>query len=244
MEHPLCFSAAQCQNLKYRQRSQTLQHFRSDALNQLPHSKEYLLAMYLNSQDPNGAYVNINQELPEEPLILPHHPHNPIPRSLHQYSHSRSHSQHHYHTAHQANDPSNYYNISNVEPNNIPISSKRVSHINEPLTIHNPLTPLDSIGVMQVCNELGFDLDSNPQIPPSRSYTISKSSGRTLYKNSFPQKRVMKDHYTDPSTKISIPTFSMIKVIGVSKKDRSMFLANYNGFYVDIPHHFTQQQSI
>lgn len=244
MEHPLCFSTSRCQNLKYRQRSQTLQHFRGDALSQLPHSKQYLLAMYLNSQDPNGAYVNVHQELPEEPFVLPHHPHNPIPRSLHQYSHSRSHSQHHYHTAHPAEDPSNYYNISSVEPTNIPTRPKHVSPIDEPLTIHNPLTPLDSIGVMQVCNELGYDLDSNPQIPPSRSYTISRSKGRTLYKNSFPQERFMRHHYTDPITRISLLPFSMIKIISVSKKDRSMFLVNYNGLFVDVPHQFTQQQPI
>lgn len=242
----MCFSTSQCQNLDYRQRSQTLQpNFRRDVWGKLPNpnSKQYMLAKFLNStQDPNGAYANVHQELPEEPLILPHHLNNHTPRSIHQYSHSQGHSQHHYHTTYRADDPSNYYNISTIEPAIIPTRPKHVSHIIEP--IHNPPTPLDSLAVMQVCNELGYDLDSNPQIPPSRNYTVFRSAGRHLYKNTFPQRRLMRDYYTDPVTQASLPPYSMIDVLGVSKKDRSMFFVKYNDLHVDVPHLLTRQESI
>lgn len=234
---PACFNTYH--NINYRQRSQTLQHFRGGALEE---SKRFIMAMYFNSQDPDRAkYANVHHhEQDEQPLSDAHLLHQPIPRHHNQYAHSRSRSQHHYHTMCQANDPTNYYNLSNFEQTIIPAQSKHVSPINEPLNMHNTVAPLDSIRVMQVCTELGYDLDSNPKIPPSRNYTISVSRG-CAFKSPFPQRRFVKELYTDPVSGQTLTPDTLVTILGVSKRDRSKFGACFNDQHVEIPHRLTQQ---
>lgn len=218
-------------NVSYRQRSQTMQPTRGSDLGELTYSKQAQVHKYLHSQmdsiDSGRAnYANVL------------HPSRP-----HQHVHTRSQSQHYYHTmCPSANDFNNYYNISNVPggTTNIPTRSRHPSPIIEPPTIHNHIVHhIDSITIMQVCNELGY-LDSPPAMPSSRNYTISASKEcGLLYKIPFPQRRFTRGQFTHPFTGMSVAPNSLVTVLGPSKEDRSKFTVCYNDQHIDIPHQLT-----
>lgn len=234
MDFPACFNTYN--NINYRQKSQTLQ----------PSDKHYLLDKFFASHMAQvGAdranYANVDP-IDQEESFLMHHHHQPSRHHSHhhtrphQHVHSRSHSQHYYHTMYQVNDLNNYYNISTIVP---AITRSRRSPINEPPPpIHNPVAHLDCITVMQVCNELGNNIDSSPPMPNPRNYSILNTR-EGLFKVAFPQTRAMKNNYRDPLTGTVIKSGESVSVLGPSKDDRSKFTVCFNDKHIDLPHQHT-----
>lgn len=236
-------------NINYRQRSQTLQPIRGDALSELTNAN-FMISKYFNSQLAQEAdranYANVPLKDPEEQLFMQQQPHHLHTRPHHQHVHSRSHSHHYYHTMCQSNDvhQSNYYNLSNFGTTIIPARSTRhPSPINEPQPMHNQVAPLDNITFMQVCAELG-NIDSPPPMPSSRNYTISGTREGGLYKITFPQRRYIKGHYSDPITGVSLTPGSIVSVLGPSKEDRGKFTVCYNDKHIDMPHLLTDARQL
>lgn len=221
-------------NISYRQRSQTLQPGALAEFYNQTNPKHFIMSKFFNSQK-RADYANVPPE-PEQSLSSPYHLHQPHPRSHHPHVHTRTHSQHHYHTTCPVNVPNQYYNL---EPP--PARSKHVSPINEPPPMHTRVVQqLDNLTIMQVCNELGYELDSNPPVPPPRSYTISASRDGVFYKNPFPQARFVKGGFTEPKSGTYIPKGSLVLVLCVSKEDRSKFTVCFQDQHVDMPHQLTQ----
>lgn len=241
MDYPPCFNTYN--NINYRQRSQTLQPIRGDALAEIP-NPNFMIAKYLTSQLPESEranYANVPLEDPEEILFMQQQQPRHLHSRPHQHVHSRSHSHHYYHTMCQANDlqQANYYNLSNVGTTIIPARSTRhPSPINEPQPMHNQLAKLDKITLMQVCAELG-NIDSPPPMPSSRNYTISGSREEGLYKITFPQRRYIKGHYLDPITGVSLAPGSIVSVLGPLEGDPSKFTVCYNDQHIDLPNTLT-----
>lgn len=182
MEYTNCFNTYN--NISsHQRRSQTLQP------NRLPNSKVFILQKYFNSQLLKSNYANIpsSQEDIAEPLQTNyfssqhhHHHHN---HNHHQTLHTRSQSQHSYHTMRQL-DYNNYYNVSNsgltTNFRERPIEGPP-DETSVPLN-NRPITTLD---IMNVCNELELGtLDSPPPLPSRRNYSVHEAEGR-LYKMTF-----------------------------------------------------------
>lgn len=185
-------------------------------------------AMHQPHQDHHGHHQR-------QPSRHSHRSHN------HQHLHARSHSQHYYQPmlSQGLNDPNCYYNVA--PPG---VARSRHSPINEPLhPIHNQPAQLDCITVMQVCNELGNNIDSSPPMPSSRKYSISNIQGGLL-KIAFPQTRTMKVDFRDHVTRTFIKSGETISVLEPSKEDRSKFTVCYKDKHIDLPHQFTQPSPI
>lgn len=230
--HKACFNVYN--NVNYRQRSLTLQPGALAELSQYSkYPNEFMLTKYFNSQK-RAEYANVPLE-PEQ--LFPHHLHQSHPRSQHPHVHTRTQSRHLYHTTCPLNVSNQYYNLEQAI---IPTRSRHASPINEPPPMHGRVVQLDNLTIMQVCNELGYELDSNPPVPPARSYTISASRDCVFYKNRFPQERFVKGSFKDPKTGVPIPKGSLVTVLHVSTEDRSKFTVCFQDQHIDIPHQLTQ----
>lgn len=228
-------------NSSNQRRSRTLQPIRTSS------DKDFLLERYLKSQMERDNYANAE-------VIHPHEPFAPKPRNTarppnisfhhsrpsfyqhqhqHQHLHSRSQSQHHYHTMHQGD--MTYYNAAAM-----PRIMQSVPINEPPPTIHKQ--QLDTITMMQVCNEFG-NLDSSPQLPGPRNYSIIRTQG-CLQKVGFPQTRTLKKRFHDPLKGVFIEKGDPVSVLGPSKDDRSKFTICHYDNHIDIPHQLTNQPSL
>lgn len=249
MDHPHCFNTNQ--NVDYRQRSQTLQPIRGrDRFDMKDQRNFHINKCFLSLHEADRAkqYANVPMNHDESHILHP-----PMVDSIGGYKqhqhlhllsnpsalHSRSQSQHHYHTMCQ--DLNNYYNLTNIRP--VVPNSRGQSPIHEPPPQAHNYAQLDSITIMQVCNEFG-NLDSPPPTPAPRNYTISRNQDGSLAKVMLPHKRWTKFTYTDHIAGASLPPGSPISILAASKEDRSKFSSCIclDGVYkyIDIPHHLTQ----
>lgn len=160
--------------------------------------------------------------------------------------HNRSYSQHYTNPKCQVNEPTNYYNISNIgtiipsrSQHQSPIQERQPSrsqYIQQQPLIKAQVPPTQ---LMQLCNLLG-NVDCPPPMPCPRQYTIRSQDG-VLYKSKMPQNRVTRDHYTDPIRNIHLSPGTPITVLCPSTADRSKFTicVNDSGIHLDIPHQLT-----
>lgn len=236
-------------NSRHRQKAQTLQ----------PGGNMFLLQKYFDSanapwvQPTTYANVPNHEDDPLSPIShqqhQTHHNHHHQRQQSrhshrshhHQHLHARSHSQHYYQPmlTQGLNDLNCYYNV--VPPG---ITRSRHSPSNEPpRPIHTHPGQLDCITLMQVCNELGNNIDSAPPMPSSRKYTISRTQGET-FKVALPQKRIMNVDFCDQFTGTSIKAGESISVLEPSNDDRSKFTICYDHKYIDLPHQYTQAPQV
>jgi hypothetical protein len=246
-------------------KSWTMNHFGAPCLNNynnianrqkaftLQNNKRYIFEKYFKdfqqSLATNYANVPLDHESPPSLKATANHHannhhHRQVSRHSHhsrsQHVHSRSHSQHYYQTMHHqfhpsVNDPNNYYNLTNLVGPPPPMTVSRHSPINEPLL--NNRTHLDCITVMQVCNELGNNIDSAPPMPSSRQYSIVITNNG-YFKMAFPQSRTMMKNFQDPNTKLFIKAGEIVSVLGPSKEDRSKFTICYKEQHIDVQHQY------
>lgn len=244
MDFAPCFNTYN--NINYRQKSQTLQ----------PNDKQFLLNKYFASQmaqlarQDRSNYANVFVDQEEPAFLLHHHqprhlPRHSLPHHHQQPLHNRSHSQHYYHTMYPVNDLNNYCNISTIGQAIKPARTRPQSPITneQPSPLNNPVAQLDCITVMQVCNELGNNIDSAPPVPNGRTYSILRTRDG-LFKVAFPQTRVMKSDYADPHTGTVIKSGESVSVLGPSKEDRSLFTVCYQDKHMDLPHQLTRAPQI
>lgn len=236
------------------QRASELEAERANYANVPVNSEETLLISVSNHSQPH---------MTKDSMV--HHASQPHPTvasatGMVGHHHHRSHSQAHtfargsYHTMCQANDYNNYYNLSNIGTTIIPARSRRHSPINEAVASsmhrtmianrqnphHGQMPQMTPLTLMQVCEEKYGNVDAPPPMPASRNYTISCCrNSRALYKLSFPQQRLVRGHFTDPVTRVSIKPNSQVTVIGPSQEDRSKFTVCYKDQHVDMPHQLT-----
>lgn len=245
---PLVYDNVAQQNRRRAQTMQTTFRLTDDK----PGAPSFIIQKYFQSRgDPmietieRANYANVgplNESIIDEHLVVPL-PHKYMPSnrsSHHNHMHHRSQSQHYYHTmggqANESNHHNNYYNLSNMGTTVVTARARHTSPINGPPPLHNRVAPLDTITVMQVCNELGYHLDSAPRMPPPRNYSISKDRRSKI---AFPQQRYVKTQFTDPITNVTLQPDAPITVLGPSKDDRSKFEVCYNNYHLDMPHQWT-----
>lgn len=208
-------------------------------------TKQYIIQKYLEStreQNANYANVPIAPIAPVTPVYNHHHHqnyhvHQPsrLSHRSHHHVHSRTHSQHYYQTMYP--EFNQYYNVSNLMQLGMARSHHSPGNEPPPPHMHNP-PQLDCITVMQVCNELGNNIDSSPAMPESRQYSIIRTK-RALFKLAYPQMRTTKGNFLDQRTRTYVKAGETISVLGPSKDDRSKVSICYNEKHFDMPHQLT-----
>lgn len=220
--------------------------------------KNYIMEKYMRSLTQEGQvtnYANIQQPdisatstLAANRIISKNHHQRQASRLSQSQLHRRTHQQHYYqtmhphHTVHPSfNIPNNYYNLTGLNGTVPPppaITGPRHSPMHDPPPLLNNRTQLDCITVMQVCNELGNNIDQAPPMPRSRQYSIVRTNNGN-YKVAFPQTRIMTKNFHDQHTKLEIKIGEVVSVLGPSREDRSKFTICYKEQHIDVQHQYT-----